>query len=68
MRTFVRLRQVLASNKALAQKLDLLEKKLATHDQAIVGIMDAIRQLMAPPPQLKKRPIGFVLPQEKKSK
>jgi ORF6N domain len=27
MRTFVRLRQVLASNKALAQKLDALEKK-----------------------------------------
>ena len=60
MRAFVRLRELLAGNKELAAKLTELERKLRTHDQAIAGILDAIRQLMAPPPEPKKRPIGFV--------
>ncbi len=64
-RAFVRLRELIATNKELAAKLDQLEKKLSTHDQAITGIMQAIRQLMAPP-EPKKRPIGFVVPEEKK--
>jgi hypothetical protein len=62
-RAFVKLREVLASNKELAQKLDQLERKLQTHDQAIVGIFNTIRKLMAPPPPPapppKGRPIGF---------
>ena len=65
MRAFVRLRALIASNKELAAKLDQLEKKLTTHDQAITEIMNAIRQLMSPPEPTKKRPIGFVTPQEK---
>jgi hypothetical protein len=60
MRAFVRLREMLADNKELAAKLGELERKLKGHDQAIAGILDAIRQLMAPPPAPKKRPIGFV--------
>ena len=56
MRAFVKLREVLASNKELAQKLDQLERKLQSHDQAIVGILKAIRELMNPP---RQRPIGF---------
>jgi DNA-binding PadR family transcriptional regulator len=69
MRAFVRLRELLASNKELARRFaDLeqrLERKLDTHDDAIAGILDAIRQLMNPahPP---KRPIGFVTLTEKK--
>jgi hypothetical protein len=63
MRAFVRLREAIAGNRELAQKLDELERrverKLASHDQAIVGILKAIRELMTPP-ELKKRPIGFV--------
>jgi hypothetical protein len=59
MRAFVRLREVLAGNKELAAKLGELERKLKGHDQAIAGILDAIRQLMAPP-ATKKRPIGFI--------
>ena len=65
MRAFVRLRALIASNKDLAAKLDQLEKKLNTHDQAITEIMHAIRQLMTPPEPAKKRPIGFVTPREK---
>lgn len=67
-RAFVRLREMLASNKELAAKLRELERKLATHDQAIAGILEAIRQLMAPPPPEKKRPIGFITPQGKPPK
>lgn len=38
-RAFVQLREMLASSKELAQRLDELERKLATHDQAITGIL-----------------------------
>ena len=70
-RAFVQLRELLAGNKELARRLDQLEqhlqRKLATHDQAIAGILDALRQLMAPPPS-KKRAIGFVIPEDKPPK
>jgi hypothetical protein len=58
MRAFVRMRELLASNKELAQKLVELERKFSSHDQAIAGILRAIRELMNPPAP-KKRPIGF---------
>ena len=62
MRAFVRMRELLASNKELARRLNeleaRLEKKLTTHDQAIAAILSAIRQLMNPPAS-KRRPIGF---------
>jgi hypothetical protein len=59
-RAFVRLRQLLASNTALVKRLDQLEKKLATHDQALVGLFSTLRNLMTPPESGKKRRIGFV--------
>jgi hypothetical protein len=59
-RAFVRLREVIASNKALAAKLEELERRLDTHDQAITGLIDAMRELMRPPPTGPKRKIGFV--------
>jgi hypothetical protein len=58
MRAFVRMREILASNRELAQKLDELERKLQTHDQAITGILNAIREL-AKTPTSERRPIGF---------
>jgi len=64
-RAFVQLREVLATNNQLAERLDALEakieRKLATHDHALADIINAIRELMAPPDS-KKRPIGFVTP------
>jgi DNA-binding PadR family transcriptional regulator len=60
MRAFVQLREWLSSNKELAKKLEELERKLKTHDQAITGILNAIRELMRPPEPPKKRRIGFV--------
>lgn len=58
-RAFVQLREMLSSNKALARKLNELERKLVTHDRAITELIEAIRQLMTLPEPKKKRPIGF---------
>lgn len=57
-RAFVKLREILASNKELACKVDELERKLQTHDRAIVDILKAIRELMNSPAPAR-RPIGF---------
>ena len=63
-RAFVELREALATHKELARRLveleSRLERKLATHDHAIAGILETIRQLMAPPEPARKRRIGFV--------
>ena len=54
-RAFVRLRQLLASHKELARKIDELENK---YNSQFKIVFDAIRQLMSPP-EKKKRKIGF---------
>jgi len=56
MRTFARLREMLASNKELARRLDELEKK---YDKQFKIVFDTIRELTTPP-EPKKRPIGFL--------
>lgn len=58
-RTFVQLREMLSTHRELAAKLEALERKIGSHDQAIAGLIDAIRQLMAPTEQ-RKRSIGFI--------
>jgi hypothetical protein len=64
-RAFVRLRAFIAIHKELAEKLAELERKLASHDEQIVAIIDAIKCLMAPPARPDapappdKRRIGF---------
>jgi hypothetical protein len=60
MRAFVRLREMIASNKDLARKLDALERKLESPDVHIRSLFEAIRQLMAPADP-KKRKIGFLV-------
>ena len=55
MRAFVRLRQILSSHKDLARKLEDLEKK---YNSQFKVVFDAIRQLMMPPINPKRR-IGF---------
>jgi len=81
MRAFVRLREVIVSNKELAHRLDELEKKAdlmeLKHDTfahntrvQLKQVFDAIRELMAAPePEApKKRAIGFVEHEEKPAK
>ena len=57
-RAFVRLRELLATNRACARKLDELESRLQTHDEAITGILRTLRELMNPPAS-ERRGIGF---------
>ncbi|MDD5135888.1 MAG: ORF6N domain-containing protein [Candidatus Omnitrophica bacterium] len=59
MRAFVKIREILATHKELAAKLNELENKVSKHDTDIGAIFEAIRQLMAPPPEPPKRRIGF---------
>jgi len=56
MRTFVRLRAILASHKDLAQKLMSLERK---YDQQFKVVFDAIREIMNPKELPNRRQIGF---------
>jgi hypothetical protein len=65
-RAFVRLRELLASNTALARKLDELERKYQHHDEAITAILSAIRELTSQPPP-KRRGIGFTADLSEKS-
>ena len=59
-RAFVKLRQLVLAHRDLASKLDQLERKIGSHDEAIKQLVSAIRQLMAPPdPPKKKMEMGF---------
>ena len=70
------LREALSGTKELAAKLDALEQKtelLSLQHETFAGntraqlkqVFEALRQLMAPPAEPPKRPIGFVAPKEK---
>ena len=58
-RAFVRLREFLALNKDVARRLDAHERKLASHHQAIAGVVDMLRNLMASSEPPRRRPMGF---------
>jgi len=60
-RAFVRLREMLATNRRLAGKMDELENRLDTHDSVIQELIENIKELMTPedPPRVR---IGFELP------
>ena len=55
MRTFVRLRELLASNAELTKRLDALERN---YDGRFKVVFEAIRQLMTPQVP-RRKPIGF---------
>jgi hypothetical protein len=48
-RAFVKLREMLATHRAAAQKLSELEQTVASHDRHIRSLFEAIRRLMTPP-------------------
>lgn len=78
-RAFVRLRELVVSNKELALRLDELESKTdlmslkqetfehSTRAQ-LKQIIDALRELMTPPATAPKHPIGFVTPNDPPNK
>lgn len=60
-RAFVRLREMLATNRRLAAKIGELEDRMDAHDGDIQAIIDAIKELMTPAEGRPGR-IGFQLP------
>jgi ORF6N domain len=62
-RAFVKLREMLGAHKELARKLAELEARFSEHDEQIQAILEAIRQLMAPP-ERPPRKIGFDVSEE----
>ncbi|WP_454062951.1 hypothetical protein [Candidatus Nitrospira salsa] len=63
-RTFVRLRQMLASHKNLARQFAALKKK---YDTQFKVVFEAIRELKTPTASKNPRPIGFTSGEEKKT-
>lgn len=63
MRAFVKIKQMLASHKDLAVKIDQLERKHSKHDVEIQTIFNVIKKLIMPP-EKPKRPIGFLRDRE----
>jgi hypothetical protein len=57
-RAFVRLREMVAANSQLATKLEELESRLDSHDEAIVDLFAALKRLLEPESK-PKREIGF---------
>lgn len=77
MRAFVQMRALASTHSELAQRLSELEQKTellslqqntfsANTRAQLKQVFDALRQLMTPPPETPKRPIGFVQDKEKK--
>jgi hypothetical protein len=56
MRTFVRLREMLATHKDIARKID-------EHDHDIAILYDYVKKLLGPP-AVKKNPIGYIWPKD----
>lgn len=60
-RAFVQMRQAMIINQRVVSKLAELEARIESHDADIQDLVDAIRELMAPPPANNRR-IGFEAP------
>jgi hypothetical protein len=58
MRAFVRLRELLALNKDLAERINVLEQKDVQHDARFRIVFEAIQELTKETPKTKRR-IGF---------
>ncbi len=58
-RAFVALRRIISEHKELAREIAQLERKLADHDDQIIAIIQAIKELSGPQPVPEKRCIGF---------
>jgi ORF6N domain len=67
MRAFVKLREMIVTNKDLAHKIEALERQYSEHDQDIQIIFKTIKKLLEPPtlpPEPSKEQIGFRIPDD----
>ena len=58
-RVFVKIRRMIVENKELSRKIVRIERHLAEHDEQIIELIKAIKQLLKPEPPPKKRRINF---------
>jgi hypothetical protein len=58
-KAFVRMRELFATNQAVAKRLTEAEKTLLTHDAALRDIYRRIQPLLLPPPDPPRKKIGF---------
>lgn len=58
-RAFVRLRQAIEHHNKIARRMKDLERRLADHDEQILSLVRAIRQLAEPTPLPSSKRIGF---------
>ncbi len=63
-RAFVRLREMVAANAQLAAKLEELERRFDSHDEAIANLFATLKQLLEPSEAPKRREIGFHVREE----
>jgi hypothetical protein len=63
-RAFVRLREMVAANAQLAAKLEELERRFDSHDEAIANLFATLKQLLEPSETPKRREIGFHVREE----
>jgi hypothetical protein len=64
-RAFVRLREMLSTDRRLAAKIDELERRMDSHDSITMDLIQAIKDLMAVR-KTPRRKIGFQLPVAKR--
>ena len=64
-RAFVKLRELLATHKDLAQKMEKLEQTQKQHASVLISVVEEIKKLKTAPPAPPRRRIGFHVPGEK---
>lgn len=67
-RAFVRLRELLSSNKDLAARLEKVERNQEQHASVINILAEEIDALKQLPPEPPRNPIGFVTPPDDSDK
>jgi hypothetical protein len=65
MRAFVKLREIRATHKDLAARIEKLEANQKQHSSVITVVVDEIKKLKAAPPQPRKHRMGFRTPEDK---
>ncbi|OFV98301.1 MAG: DNA-binding protein [Acidobacteria bacterium RIFCSPLOWO2_12_FULL_54_10] len=66
-RAFIALRNMLATHKDLARKMESIERQQAEHGEQLAAVYSIVKQLINPPDKSKKR-IGFALADEEVTK
>jgi phage regulator Rha-like protein len=58
-RAFVALREMLATHKDLARKIEDLERQQKEHGRQFAAVYSVVKRLIAAPRKPRRRPIGF---------